>query len=241
MIRVLVGALLAASISAATMAWPSPSGAAPQSQAEALSPASAAAVERVRLAIQQAEADLMRASTDDAPEARLIEMGRLDRAARAALMREPWHLLDPSERSRARSQAYRYVREVDVRNQTALLALPPPASGWWSPDEVGFEASSAAFLVIQHADLATRQRFLPALEREAMAERIPGEQFAAMSDRADVELGKPQRFGTQAVCEAGRFVVAPISDEESLDERRARLKMQAFAEFEAQVAAMPPC
>jgi hypothetical protein len=95
--------------------------------------------------------------------------------------------------------------------------------GWPELSSVGEEAAYAAGNVINHADLATRQRYLPLLE--AVCERGEGDwsRYAHILDRTELELGNPQVYGTQMERneETGRYEPRPMRDPEHVDERRA--------------------
>ena len=102
------------------------------------------------------------------------------------------------------------------------------ARGWPELSAVGEEAAYAAGNVINHSDLATRQRYLPVLE--AVCERGEGDwsRYAHILDRTELELGHPQVYGTQMELDEalGRYVSQPLADPEHVDERRAAKGME---------------
>lgn len=100
--------------------------------------------------------------------------------------------------------------------------------GWPERSAVGEEAAYAAGNVINHADLATRQAYLPLLK--AVCERGEGDwsRYAHILDRTELELGNPQVFGTQMEQneETGRYEPRPMIDPEHVNERRAKKGME---------------
>ncbi len=55
--------------------------------------------------------------------------------------------------------------------------------------------------------------------------------YAYLYDRVQVGLGKPQRWGTQAKCEAGKPVLSPVEDLAGLDARRKQLFMMPVQKY----------
>ena len=104
--------------------------------------------------------------------------------------------------------------------------------GWPELSAVGEEAAYAAGNVINHADLATRQHYLPLLE--AACERGEGDwsRYAHIRDRTELELGNPQVYGTQMELDekTGRYEPRPMVDPGRVDERRAEKGMEPIDE-----------
>lgn len=116
-------------------------------------------------------------------------------------------------------------------NEERLKALIEE-KGWPELSAVGEEAAYAAGNVINHADLATRQRYLPLLE--AVCERGEGDwaRYAHILDRTELERDNPQVYGTQMELneETGRYEPRPMVDPERVDERRAEKGMEPIDE-----------
>jgi hypothetical protein len=125
---------------------------------------------------------------------------------------------------------------VDAEN-TVWLAGVLDRQGWPLRSQVGEQASTAAWLLAQHADAQPGfQRRCLALLTDAVAagEADPGN-LAYLTDRVLCADGKPQRYGTQfwtGPDGAGRLQVRPIEDREHLDERRAAAGLGPFADYE---------
>jgi len=100
--------------------------------------------------------------------------------------------------------------------------------GWPELSAVGEEAAYAAGNVINHADLATRQKYLPLLK--TVCERGEGDwsRYAHILDRTELELGNPQVYGTQMEQneETGRYEPRLMIDPKHVNERRAEKGME---------------
>jgi hypothetical protein len=121
---------------------------------------------------------------------------------------------------------------IDSANTTWLKAVVA-RRGWPGRSAVGTEASSAAFLIVQHAvhDSAFQAQALSLMERGVATGEVRGADVAMLADRVAVHRGQPQRYGTQARLLDGRMVLDPIADSAHVDERRAALGMPPLREY----------
>ena len=105
--------------------------------------------------------------------------------------------------------------------------------GWPAPEVASEDGASTVFLVIQHADLATQQHYLPMM-REAVAwGKARGKELAMLEDRVAIRTGKRQIYGTQigTIPSSHRYYVAPLDDPDHVDERRAKVGLQPLAAY----------
>lgn len=219
-----------------------PPGASPSAQASppVLSEPAAAMVAGVRSAVDQ---ELARQAGRPAPQTdadRLVSMAAVDRAGRSALARSPFQTLPEADRRPARSAAYAYIREQDQRAQAAMAAMQPEG-GWWTRDRYGDEVANAALLLVQHGDETIWRRYLPQLQVLAARGEVPGAAVALMEDRLALNDGRPQRYGTQAVCRDHRFVIHDIENDAQAERLRLEAGMPTLASYLEEVAAYPPC
>lgn len=174
---------------------------------------------------------------------RFLRMYRLDQQSRAALNTVDLSLLSPTERQQARAAMWEVIGEVDKANQKALLEMLPP-EGWFYRSRYGEGVAQTAFLIVQHSDATLWRRFLPILEPLVAAGEVDGEAYGLMFDRLAVAEGRPQRFGTQVVCVAGKQVVdwPNIEDPDNVEERRRTMGFTTtLTEYQELFAANPPC
>ena len=145
--------------------------------------------------------------------------------------------------SRARAGASRRCRASTgggPRNVRNVLFLPP--EGWFYASKYGQDASSAAFLIVQHGNLELWRRFVPVLEPLMAKGEVKGTEYALMFDRLALAEGRPQRYGSQMTCKNGKFVVDKLADPEHVEERRKTMGSKTtLPEYVQHFANFPPC
>lgn len=124
------------------------------------------------------------------------------------------------------------IAETDAANFATVREILD-RHGWVGESAVGARASTALFLVIQQADLATQEKYLPLL-REAVRQRQaqPGH-LAMLEDRVALQSGRPQRYGTQVTWDAATQTraIAPLEDPVNVDALRAAVNLPPLAEY----------
>lgn len=108
--------------------------------------------------------------------------------------------------------------------------------GWPGPGLVGESGAEAAWLLIQHGDLALQQRALNLL-RASQNPGIPPSAIAMLTDRVLVGEGEPQRYGTQFSIVDGRPKLDSLENPDSVDAWRAEVGLNPLAEYIEQVEA----
>jgi len=106
--------------------------------------------------------------------------------------------------------------------------------GWPGMNQVGESASSAAFLILQHAGVDAQRRYLPVFKAAVAQGNARADQAAMLEDRILLREGKRQLYGTQVRSgpdTGGKLVLHPIEDERNVDERRAAVGLQPLAEY----------
>jgi hypothetical protein len=105
--------------------------------------------------------------------------------------------------------------------------------GWVGPELVGGQANQAIFLVIQHADLATQQKYLPMMREAVQFNNASRSSLALLEDRIALGEGKKQIYGSQIGFDktTGLSYVLPLIDPLSVDERRAGMDLGPLAEY----------
>lgn len=144
-------------------------------------------------------------------------------------MRSSW-----SKDSKPTAADWTRQQELDAANLGRLEQIVA-RYGWPGLRFAGMRGSNAAWLVLQHADLATQRKYEPLL-RAAVARRdAQAADLATLQDRIRVRSGLPQRYGTQfkmASTAAGsvvRSALYPIEDEANLEQRRREVGLPPLA------------
>ncbi|MFH9066505.1 DUF6624 domain-containing protein [Streptomyces coeruleorubidus] len=109
--------------------------------------------------------------------------------------------------------------------------------GWPTADLVGEDAARAAWLIAQHADrqLDVQRRALRLLEEAVRAGAAGSRDLAFLRDRTLVNEGREQVYGTQiaGVRDDGSPIPWPCAEPERVDELRAGVGIEPFAEYVA--------
>lgn len=201
-----------------------------------LSPASRALVAPIHQAVERARAAIAALPPATTDTEKLLRMERLEQAPRQAIGTVDFSKIPPAEKPAAMRAIDAEIKPIDQANLQALLAMLPP-EGWFRISRYGADGANAAFLIIQHSDIALWRRFVPVLRDLAAKGEATGYQYALMYDRLEVMEGRPQRYGSQMRCEVGRFAPFPIEDRDQLDVRRASVGLGPFAAYAADFAA----
>lgn len=110
--------------------------------------------------------------------------------------------------------------------------------GWPTPDLVGEDGASAAWLIAQHSDLDLefQQEALELMREAADDGDVDPTELAYLEDRVAANTGQPQTYGTQAGCtDDGEVQPATrIRDREHVDELRAEVGMEPLADYYAE-------
>lgn len=123
----------------------------------------------------------------------------------------------------------RELQESEVE-QTAQLKEILEAHGWPGVKMVGHDGAAAAWTLLKHADIDTKQRALELIEESDDA-GVPATEIAFMTDEVLVAFGKPQLYGTQFAMAHGSLVQQPVDDRDSVDARRARIGLPPLEEY----------
>jgi hypothetical protein len=119
-------------------------------------------------------------------------------------------------------------------NQAKIKALFEQY-GFLGFEQVGEEASSDFWISIQHADndVAFQQQMLAAMRVEMERGNADKTEYAMLEDRVNVNLGKPQRFGSQVTYnEFGQAVPKNgLVDSAKVEQFRAEFEMSSFKEY----------
>lgn len=143
-------------------------------------------------------------------------------------------VLDPTygDSSALMSTFQNLKREINLENERLLDSIVA-VKGWPKISQVGYAASGAAFLIVQHAPLATQQKYLPVIKKRCEEGEAQWEDYAHVYDRIQMLTNKPQLYGTQ--CEfigpnrELRFY--PVEDEAEVNKRRAAFGMRPIEEY----------
>jgi hypothetical protein len=121
-----------------------------------------------------------------------------------------------------RMNLFREMRQIDSANQVKVKAMLA-RYGWLPESKLGEQASDAQFFVIQHADAALMEKYLPQLQQLARNGEAKRTHAAMMEDRILMNQRKKQVYGTQGFSNQltqGKMIIWPIEDHAKVNQRR---------------------
>lgn len=105
--------------------------------------------------------------------------------------------------------------------------------GWLGQDVIGQQGNSTLFLVIQHSDIKTQEKYLPMMKEAVKKGNASSSSLALLEDRIALRKGEKQIYGSQIGRnqETGEFYVLPLADPENVDVRRAEVGLGTIQEY----------
>jgi hypothetical protein len=123
------------------------------------------------------------------------------------------------------------MQRVDERNSRRLREIIS-ANGWPGYSLVGEQGAFDVWRLAQHADLGFQSELLDSLTYAVAHGEASPQHLAYMTDRVRMRKGRQQLYGTQMTGEAGGPLAPwPIEDPDRLDQRRAAVGLEPFAEY----------
>ncbi len=134
-----------------------------------------------------------------------------------------------------RSKLLRDQQKIDVDNLKLLDSIVCKF-GWLGIDAVGHRASLAAFLIVQHAELAAQESYLLTLQKAAASKQVQPSQVATLEDRINVRNNRPQSYASQlCFLKGGGYAWQPIEneDEAAIDAARETVGLGTIKSYAA--------
>ncbi|MCD6063798.1 MAG: hypothetical protein K0R82_1709 [Flavipsychrobacter sp.] len=126
---------------------------------------------------------------------------------------------------------WKTIMEKDSINLIKVTAILDKY-GWVGYDVVGGEGSQALFLVIQHADIATQQKYLPMMREAVKNKKASSSSLALLEDRVALRTGRRQVYGSQiGIDKDGKHYISPLEDPDNVDKRRAEVGLRPLADY----------
>jgi hypothetical protein len=124
------------------------------------------------------------------------------------------------------------MNEIDSINLVKVKAILDK-HGWLGADSIGKKGNYTLFLVIQHGDQSTQEKYLPMLREAVKNGNAKGSDLALMEDRVLLGQGKKQVYGSQIGMDnqTQQYYVSPLEDPDNVDKRRASVGLEPMAEY----------
>jgi hypothetical protein len=122
------------------------------------------------------------------------------------------------------------INEKNLRDLESLLSQ----KGWPKRSEVGPEAASAAFFILQHSNADAQQKYISMFERCCRENEGSWQQYALMFDRMRMNQNKPQRYGTHTFLDPNAGSpneLYPLEDEAKVEEWRREIGLEPLKAY----------
>ena len=104
--------------------------------------------------------------------------------------------------------------------------------GYPGYDFIGTTTSDKYFVLVQHSDFNVdfQQEVLQKMKKEVAKQNASGQNFAFLSDRIEINNGRPQIYGTQ-VNMSGNTTIKSCIDTANLDIRRKSVGLEPIQDY----------
>ncbi|MEN9864762.1 MAG: hypothetical protein RL748_352 [Pseudomonadota bacterium] len=178
-------------------------------------------------ALAQKKAEIEKAY-DKPLQQQLLKIFQSDQKERAQIQATQQKYGLDSKEVKALFEAMRKTDEANLVEIKAIL----DQHGWVGPNKVGPRANQTLFLVIQHSDLATQQKYLPMMREAVKNKNASASDLALLEDRVAIGEGKRQLYGSQLQSDSkGKMRLMPVADPDKLDQRRLAIGLPPIADY----------
>jgi len=177
----------------------------------------------------QKAADRIEANYDKPLKARLLAIYEDDQVIRQQFISAQTEFGHESKQVDSLGKIMMYKDSLNLIAVTKIL----DTYGWVGADKVGGQANQTLFLVIQHADLETQQKYLPMMREAVKNKKASSSALALLEDRVALGEGKRQIYGSQIGYdkETKKSFVLPLEDPVNVDIRRATVGLGPLSDY----------
>lgn len=105
--------------------------------------------------------------------------------------------------------------------------------GWIDSSNIGQKASTAMFLIVQHADSSYQEKYIPLLRKSVERNQSKPSHLALLQDRLDISKGKAQTYGSQLLIlhKTNKTVFSHIQNVEKIDSVRHSVGLDSISAY----------
>lgn len=105
--------------------------------------------------------------------------------------------------------------------------------GWLGSNIIGKKGNSTLFLVVQHSDQKTQEKYLPMMREAVKNGNAQPSGLALLEDRVALRQGKKQIYGSQIGTDnkTGISFVQDLEDPDNVDKRRSEVGLPPLADY----------
>jgi hypothetical protein len=177
----------------------------------------------------QLAADKREANYDKPLQAKLLAIYDNDQPIRQQFLSAQQEFGHQSKQVDSLGKLMLYKDSVNLVKVTEIL----DQYGWVGANKVGGQANQTLFLVIQHSDLQTQQKYLPIMREAVKNNNASGSALALLEDRVALGEGKKQIYGSQIGydMETDKNYVLPLDDPGNVDKRRTEVGLDLLGDY----------
>jgi hypothetical protein len=135
---------------------------------------------------------------------------------------------------RLTSSDYAAMMQRDKENLVIVSSIID-SLGWIGKDKIGSTANVALFLVIQHSDKLTMEKYLPVMKKAVADGKASKSQLALLIDRVEVLNNRPQVYGSQGSVKNGIFILDSIVDIKNVELKRTEMGLDSLNHYVIQL------
>jgi hypothetical protein len=140
-------------------------------------------------------------------------------------------IYERDQKTRSNGDSTEFINFIDSCN-LAQVELIINKYGWLGKSEIGIKGNTTLFIVIQHADLKTQQKYFPLLKTSVEKGESSASDMALMVDRILIRKKQRQIFGSQVTYNSkGQPEFYPIIDEKNVNYRRTEVGLESIEEY----------
>ncbi|MBL7818321.1 MAG: hypothetical protein JNL70_25135 [Saprospiraceae bacterium] len=127
-----------------------------------------------------------------------------------------------------RNGTYSYTKDIQIQ-MSAISIIE--YCGWDLIERANKENIYSLFIIIQHTDKYTRNKYFKKFEEYSQKGYISHKSLALMQDRMLMDNNLPQIYGTQIIGKNGKQFIWPIQNAEQVDERRLKIGLDSLSNY----------
>lgn len=125
------------------------------------------------------------------------------------------------------------IKDETFARHTLILKKILDTYGYPNFDKVGIESSNNFWMCVQHSDkdLNFQQEVLKLMQKELKNKKADSKNYAYLTDRVNINLGKPQVYGTQVEYKDRTAVARKLEDPNNVNERRKAVGLDPIEDY----------
>lgn len=131
------------------------------------------------------------------------------------------------------SKKFEQIEQETFVRHTPILKQIFQTYGFPTYDLVGKKSSNYYWLCVQHCDqdLSFQQTVLAAMEPKVKEKKADPKNFAYLTDRVNINSGKPQTYGTQVTYKERTAIAKHLADPSQVNQKRLAIGLDSLETY----------